>query len=75
MNSSASHRLDHHKLRKLVLAKDLSGAQLAIRLGVSPQAAGRWLRGDSQPRLHRLVPLAEELGVSVDELFVESSGR
>lgn len=45
--------------------------RLAKRFGVSQQAAGKWLRGDSLPELDRVVNLAMETGRTVEWLLTE----
>ena len=42
---------------------------LAMRLGVTPQAVGKWERGESEPDLTLLCPLAKELNVTLETLF------
>ncbi len=52
--------------------KGLSQAELAAVLGVSFQAVSRWERGESMPEIHRLLPLAGALEVSLEELLKET---
>lgn len=47
----------------------LTQLNLAMRLGVTPQAVGKWERGESEPDLTLLCPLAKELNVTLDTLF------
>ena len=51
------------------LAKNLTQEQLAAVLGVSPQAVSKWETSDTYPDGALLIPLADALGVSLDELF------
>lgn len=52
----------------------LTQAQLAERLGISAQAVSKWESGLSCPDIMTLVPLAQILGVSTDELLGLGSG-
>ena len=56
-------------IKKLRLEKNMTQEQLAARLGLSPQAVSKWETSDTYPDGAMLVPLAKELGVSLDELF------
>lgn len=49
--------------------KKLTQAQLAEQLGISAQAVSKWESGLSCPDIMTLVPLAQVLGVSTDELL------
>ena len=50
-------------------ARGLTQLNLAMRLGVTPQAVGKWERGESEPDLTLLCPLAKELNVTLETLF------
>lgn len=50
-------------------ARGLTQLTLAMRLGVTPQAVGKWERGESEPDLTLLCPLAKELNVTLETLF------
>jgi transcriptional regulator with XRE-family HTH domain len=46
----------------------MGSRDLAVRLGVSPQAVTAWERGIARPDAHRLATLAAVLDVPVDLL-------
>ena len=50
-------------------AKNMTQAQLAEALRVSPQAVSKWETSETYPDGSILVPLANLLGVSLDTLF------
>lgn len=54
----------HHR-KKL----NLTQAQLAERLSVTPQAVSKWESGAGLPDLSMAVPLARALGITTDELL------
>ncbi len=56
-------------IKRLRLEKDLTQEQLATKLGVSAQAVSKWETSETYPDGALLVPLANELEVSLDELF------
>lgn len=56
-------------IKRFRLKKDLTQEQLAVKLGVSAQAVSKWETSDTYPDGALLLPLAGELGVSLDELF------
>ena len=56
-------------IKRLRIEKNLTQEQLAVKLGVSAQAVSKWETSDTYPDGALLVPLANELGVSLDELF------
>jgi len=56
-------------IKRLRLEKNLTQEQLATKLGVSAQAVSKWETSDTYPDGALLVPLANELDVSLDELF------
>lgn len=49
----------------------LSQEQLAERLGVSRQAVSKWESEQALPETEKLLPLAEQFGVTVDSLLRE----
>ena len=57
------------KLRELLKAKDIHGAQLARRVGVNRCTVGRWERGEMLPKLKQLKPIAKALNITTDELI------
>ena len=56
-------------IKRLRLKKNLTQEQLAKKLGVSAQAVSKWETSETYPDGALLVPLANELEVSLDELF------
>ena len=49
-------------------ARGMTQEELAAKRNVSRQAVSKWETGDSLPDLYKLAALADELGVSTDEL-------
>ena len=60
-------------IKRLRLDKDMTQEQLATKLGVSAQAVSKWETSETYPDGALLVPLANELEVSLDELFGNES--
>ena len=60
-------------IKRLRLEKNFTQEQLATKLGVSAQAVSKWETSETYPDGARLVPLANELEVSLDELFGNNS--
>ncbi|MBQ7376298.1 MAG: helix-turn-helix transcriptional regulator [Clostridia bacterium] len=60
-------------IKRLRLEKNLTQEQLATKLGVSAQAVSKWETSETYPDGALLVPLANELEVSLDELFGNNS--
>lgn len=56
-------------IKRLRLEKNLTQEQLAAKLGVSAQAVSKWETSETYPDGALLIPLANELEVSLDELF------
>lgn len=56
-------------IKRMRREKNLTQEQLAARLGVSAQAVSKWETSETYPDGTLLVPLAKELGVSLDTLF------
>jgi len=56
-------------IKRLRLEKNWTQEQLATKLGVSAQAVSKWETSETYPDGALLVPLANELEVSLDELF------
>lgn len=50
-------------------ARGLTQGQVAVRMGVSPQAVSKWERGLACPDLVFLDDLADLLGVGIEELL------
>lgn len=56
-------------IKRMRLEKKLTQEQLATKLGISAQAVSKWETSETYPDGALLVPLANELAVSLDELF------
>ncbi|MET0017864.1 helix-turn-helix domain-containing protein [Oscillibacter sp.] len=55
---------------KLLMEKTgVNTKELAELLNVSPQAVGKWMRGEGLPRSEKLPALADALGCTIDFLF------
>ena len=59
-------------IKRLRQEKNLTQEQLAAKLGVSAQAVSKWETSETYPDGALLVPLAQELAVSLDVLFDNS---
>ena len=53
--------------------KGLSQSQLGEKLGVSNKAVSKWENGGAYPSSELMLPLAKELGVSIEELYTALS--
>ena len=60
-------------IKRLRQEKNLTQEQLAAKLGVSAQAVSKWETSETYPDGALLVPLANELEVSLDVLFDNNS--
>ena len=49
--------------------KGLSQSQLGEKLGVTNKAVSRWENGGAYPSTELMLPLAKELGVTIEELY------
>lgn len=56
-------------LRFLRERANISVKALAEGMGVTPQAVGKWERGESSPRSEQLPNLADLIGCTIDDLF------
>ncbi len=56
-------------IKRIRLEKNLTQEQLASKLGISAQAVSKWETSETYPDGSLLLPLAQELNVSLDELF------
>lgn len=63
------------KLRKMLTPPLGSQADLARKLGVSPQAVSGWVRGDSPPSLKSASDLEELTGIPASDWLKESDGE
>lgn len=57
------------KIRQLRKARGVSQALIAKTLGITQGAVSQWENGVTAPSSTQLIPLANVLGVGVDELF------
>jgi len=58
-----------NKIKQLRFKAGLTQDQLATRLGISAQSVSKWENAVTMPDVSLLPLLAEELGVTIDELF------
>lgn len=63
-----------HRIAALRRDADMSQAELARRLKVSPSAVGMYEQGRREPAAETLVAMAKEFGVSVDYLLTGHPG-
>lgn len=65
--------MDYERMGRLIAQrrreKGLTQRRLAEKLGVTDKAVSKWERGLSCPDVPLLLPLADELGVTVDEVL------
>lgn len=61
--------MDLLRLKELLKEKDITGKELADKVGVSPVAISNISSGNSFPKPELLVKIAEELDVDVRDLF------
>ena len=62
--------------RDLLEEKDMHGAQLARRLGISTAAVSKWCVGEAAPNYNKLPEIAKVLDVSIERIvscFVEET--
>lgn len=62
--------------RELLEEKDMHGAQLARRLGISTAAVSKWCMGEAAPNYNKLPEIAKALDVSIERIvtcFLEES--
>lgn len=57
-------------IRQLRDERGWSQFELAVKLGVTPGAVGKWERNLSEPKATQLRKLAEVFGVSMDDLEI-----
>ena len=62
-------------IQRLRTKRRLSQEQLAELVGVSRQAVSKWELNAALPDTDKLIPLAQALGVSIDELLGNSPGE
>lgn len=54
--------------RRLLAARNVTGYELARRVGTRPSTASRWLGGSRQPFAHHLAAIATALDLSDTEI-------
>ena len=59
------------RILRLRKDRELTQAQLAALINVSPQAVSKWENGDAMPDIEMLVTLAHTFGVSIDSLVLD----
>lgn len=57
------------QFKKLLEEKDMSGARLGRKIGVTRSLVSRWVSGKSFPRTEDLPKLAEALDVPVEQII------
>lgn len=69
--STALNSIDHigDRISYLLAQRHLTQAQLAERVGVTPAAMSRYIKGAREPRMITLSRIASELAVSVQSLI------
>ena len=70
MNKSIAEKIS--EFRKL---RSLSQQELGEKLGVTGQAVSKWEKGESMPDIMLLPELAKIFGVTIDELFGNTSDK
>ena len=55
--------------KELLKEVDMSGAQLARRVGVSRSAVSSWVIGKTSPNFDKIYAIAKALGVSVERVI------
>lgn len=58
-----------NNIKKIRKQLGLTQEELAMHVGVTPQAVSRWKNGTGMPDISLVVPLAKTLRVSTDSLF------
>ena len=58
-------------IKRLRYERRLTQSELASKLGVSCQAVSKWETQANSPDIALIPKIARELGVSIDELFME----
>lgn len=55
-------------IRKARVAKRYTKAELARKTGLSYQTLDKWEKGKTYPNVYNLIPIADVLNISLDEL-------
>jgi transcriptional regulator with XRE-family HTH domain len=68
--------MERKTIRELREQRGWSQFELAVKVGVTPGAVGKWERGISEPKATQLRSLAEAFGVLMDQIeLVDSSSK
>ena len=57
-------------IRELREKKGLSQSELGAKLGVTNKAVSRWENGGAHPSAELMLPLAQVLGITIEELYI-----
>lgn len=74
MNGSLARRIGRN-IAALRVSRDWSQEALAARVKVSRSRLSKWESGDHPPPVEKLVDLARELEVGLDDLVGEETGK
>ena len=55
-------------IKKARVAKGYTKADLARKTGLSFQTLDKWEKGENYPNVYNLIPIADVLNISLDEL-------
>lgn len=55
-------------IKKARVAKRYTKADLARKTGLSYQTLDKWEKGENYPNVYNLIPIADVLNISLDEL-------
>ena len=69
-----SEKIFAANVKTLRKSKGLSQSELAVKLNFTEKAVSKWECGEYVPSIHVLFKIAEEFGVSVDNLFEKNAG-
>lgn len=56
------------RLRVIMAKRDMSGAELARKIGVSRESASAWMRGKSQPSPKQVLKIVKAVGIEASWL-------
>ncbi|MAY82615.1 MAG: transcriptional regulator [Flavobacteriales bacterium] len=66
--------MEYLRVKELLSEKNISGKELAQKVGVSTNAISQIATGKTQPRFELMEKIAEVLGVEIRDLFQPSKG-
>ncbi|CAN5597007.1 hypothetical protein BH24CHL1_BH24CHL1_04850 [soil metagenome] len=68
--------MERKTIRDLREAHGWSQFELAVKVGVTPGAVGKWERGVNEPKVTQLRRMAEVFGVLMDQIeLLDSAGK